>query len=137
VWVTLGGHTLTGRETTVLRIGPSASLIDALDGDLVGALASTPVGTRVKAGDEVFSLCWEGVLMSDADELYHSRFEASSGVCAVRAPVDGRVLAYNDLQTVGADSQSDRARWLVQIEPDDPSSLLSLLETEVPAEMAA
>lgn len=140
VRVQLAGQTLSGREVTLLRLAPTASLLDALGGDVHGALPAANVGARVRAGDELVSLRWEGVLMSDADELYHSRFEAASGAFAVRAPVDGTVLAYNDrvlagtAASGGAEPLDVRAgTWLVQLEAADPSALLGLLEAELPA----
>lgn len=144
VAVQLAAQTLTGRELTVLRIAPTTSLLDALDGDVVGALPSVNIGAAVKAGDELMSLHWEGVLMSDADELYHSRFEAASGTHALRAPVDGIVVAYNDALIArtaagGAEPLDIRGcgGWLVQLQASDPAELLGLVEVEVPAQAAA
>lgn len=141
VHVQLAGQTLTGRELTLLRIAPTTSLLDALDGDVVGALPSVRVGAPVRAGDVLMSLRWEGVHMSNADELYHSVFRAASGAYELRAPVDGTVVAFNDAllaQTAAGGAEpldiSAGGGWLVQLQAEDPSSLLGLVDAEVPAQ---
>lgn len=142
-WVSLGGHTLSGKETTVVRLAPTRALLDALPGDLTAVLPSKRVGEQVRANDELVSLLWEGVQMSDADELYHSTFAHATGAHSLRAPLAGTILAFNDLAAFGADAATgagagmappaaDEPPWYVTLQLADPSALLDLVDCEVP-----
>ncbi|KAJ1639859.1 hypothetical protein T492DRAFT_832507 [Pavlovales sp. CCMP2436] len=130
VWVRLVGQTVSGKETTLLSLAPTFSLLDALDGEVVGTLPLKRLGERVRKGEPILHLNWEGCRMSAADELYHSIFEASSGSFAVTAPVDGTIVSYNDAVLVPTAAVDD-STWLVQLEASDSADLLGLLDAEV------
>ena len=98
------------RDGAPLRVGITAFAQDAL-GDVV-YVNLPPPGTAVTAGDPL------------------GEVESTKSVSDVYAPVTGRVTARNDeLESSPELVNSDPygAGWLVEIEPDDPEAVGSLL----------
>jgi hypothetical protein len=48
-----------------------------------------PLPRRVKFGDEILKVHWDGHLITRADELYHTVWETVSDTTSIRAPLDG------------------------------------------------
>lgn len=117
-------------ERALLTLSPTDALLDALDGEVVGSSAAARVGEAVGAGAGLVELEWEGVRMGAADELYHSKFEQATGRYALRAPVSGSVVAFND---AALGDGLARPTWLVRMVASEPSQLRALLEHPVPA----
>lgn len=93
--------------------------------DVGSVVAVTPKalpGTAVQAGDPLLEIEWDGHHITQADELYHTRFETFTSHTTLRAPVGGMVVA---LQEASAVKSLDPELWLAQLHVEE------LVEEEV------
>lgn len=98
-------HTWLRHCGTRLRIGlTQRGLQDVGD---VRHIHAQPPGARVERGGELLRLEWDALTISDADELYHTRWAAVEGETTLASPVAAEV--------VGTRTVVDEAEWLVEL----------------------
>ena len=116
-----------------LRIG----LTDrgALDiGDVVLTRPLVPPNSPVTAGSPIMRVQWEGMTISDGDELYHTKWRNVEGHVDLASPCDATVIEVNsDVQAPLAGLEDVEGGWLVELGlagSFDPEGLLSEEEYE-------
>ena len=84
----------SGNKTHVLELGLThRGIADIGDVQSVRLLPNDhqQPQKRVRAGQDLLQVSWEGHSISEADELYHTRWETISGSTVLKSPITGTI----------------------------------------------
>jgi len=76
-----------------VKIGLTPRGLDDIGSVVSVTPGKSPVGRAVASGQELLNIEWEGHRISNADELYHTKWEGISGVKSVIAPCSGTLTS--------------------------------------------
>ena len=113
-----------GSSSRILELGITERGLEDI-GDVTSlqrlAAKETKAGTRLKRGDELLRIHFDGHSITSADELYHTVWETFSDHLSILSPVSGRT----------AENESDLNASLKSLEEDgfDEETVLMDIET--------
>jgi glycine cleavage system H lipoate-binding protein len=98
-------------------------------GDLVSVRPLLAAGESVEQQDGLMQIEWAGMMITDGDELYHTKWANVEGETTVRAPCSATVTAICEpldrLENLCAED------WLVELELKEPTASLDDLVDEM------
>ena len=78
-----------------VEIGLTARGLEEV-GDIVSLRKMRTPDTKIKEGDAILVVEWEGHSITNADELYHTIWETLEGAKTIRSPVNGVIETISD-----------------------------------------